>query len=158
MASGRLLNRQRGFSLIELMIVMAIGLILMAMAVPIMGDRDNVGGEVRRLIADTVRARSWAQTTWRETTVDFDLQNNRWRLVDEEGDILPGTEADELGWRYLANGIRFEAIDGEEIEFEFEADGRSEVASSLLIVGGSSTWILQCSPLSGSISAEPWEQ
>jgi prepilin-type N-terminal cleavage/methylation domain-containing protein len=158
MARRRLLNRAGGFSLIELMIVMAISLILMAMAVPVMRDRDNVSGEVRRLIADTVRARSWAQTTWRETSMDFDLQNNRWRIADDEGNYLPGAEADENGWRYLASGVAFAPVDGVEIEFEFQADGRSVEASSILIVGGNSTWILQCSPLSGAISADPWEQ
>jgi prepilin-type N-terminal cleavage/methylation domain-containing protein len=154
MASRRLLT-QRGFSLIEVLIVMVIALVLLGMAVPVIRNTDMVSSDVRRLVADITRARSWARTTWRTTTVDLDATNGRWRVIDENNELISSYESDADGWRSLRDGVNFFVNGTETMDFVFDADGRCPEAASALLRGGSSTWIVSCSPLSGTVTAEP---
>ena len=58
----RALNR--GFSLAEILLVMAITASMAALAVPVLAERDVVGSEVRRVLADGLRVRARARAGW----------------------------------------------------------------------------------------------
>jgi len=116
---------------------------------------DTVSSDVRRLVADVTRGRSWARTTWRTTTVDVDSINRRWRIEDENGDVVITSDSDANGWRTLRDGVSFLGNGNETMDFVFDADGRSPTSASVLLRGGDSTWIVSCSPLSGTVTAEP---
>ena len=147
-------HRQAGFSLVELLIVMAISLVLLGMVAPAMRTRDNASAEVRRVVADAARARSWARTTWRTTTLDVDTANRRWRIVDDTGETLDASNADDNGWRTLATGVDFAAVQGTPIDLVFESDGRGSNDASMQIVAGSSTWTVSLSAMTGTITAD----
>lgn len=154
---NRRILAQGGFSLVEVLIVMTIALVLLGLAVPVIQNNDSVSSDVRRLVADITRGRSWARTTWRTTTIDIDAGNRRWRIEDENGDVITTSESDENGWRTLRDGTNFFANGSLSMDFVFNADGRSPEASSVLLQGGDSTWVVRCSPLSGTVTAEPVE-
>jgi prepilin-type N-terminal cleavage/methylation domain-containing protein len=147
-------HRQSGFSLIELLIVMAISLVLLSMVAPAMRTRDNASAEVRRVVADAARARSWARTTWRTTTLDIDTENRRWRIIDNTGETLDASSADPDGWRTLATGVAFAAVQGSATDLAFEADGRGTTDASAQIIAGNSTWTISMSALTGTVTAD----
>ncbi len=147
--------KQSGFSLMEVLIVMTIALVMLGLAVPVIQSTDSVSSDVRRVVADITRGRSWARTTWRTTTVDIDAINRRWRIEDDTGDVVITSDSDENGWRSLRDGVNFFANGGATSDFVFDAEGRSPDAASVLLRGGDSTWIISCSPLSGTVTAEP---
>ena len=78
----------------EVLIVMTIALVMLGLAVPVIQSSDTVSSDVRRLVADVTRGRSWARTTWRTTTVDVDSINRRWRIEDENGDVVITSDSD----------------------------------------------------------------
>jgi prepilin-type N-terminal cleavage/methylation domain-containing protein len=147
-------HRKAGFSLVELLIVMAISLVLLGMVVPAMRTRDSASAEVRRVVADAARARSWARTTWRTTTLDVDTANRRWRIVDDTGEVLDTSSADENGWRTLATGVDFAAMQGSVTDLVFESDGRGSTDATVQILAGSSTWTVSLSALTGTVTAD----
>ena len=59
MAVIRTMNR--GFSLAEILLVLAITGSMAALAIPVLAERDVVGSEVRRVLADSIRARARAR-------------------------------------------------------------------------------------------------
>lgn len=150
----RIRPSEAGFSLVELLVVMAISLVLLGMVAPAMRTRDNASAEVRRVVADAARARSWARTTWRTATLDIDTANRRWRIVDDTGAVLNSSTADENGWRTLATGVSFAAVSGTSTDFAFESDGRGTANSAAQIVSGNSTWTVSMSALTGTVTAE----
>lgn len=150
--AGRRNLRQGGFSLVEVMVVVAITLVLVGIAVPAMQTRDNASAEVRRFVADAARARAWSRTSWRDAWVDVDTQNDRWRLIDDEGEILDSYSADANGWRALTEGVRFEAT-GQASDFAFTPDGRGAADASVRIVAGDASWTVTLSALTGAVSA-----
>jgi len=147
-------QRQAGFSLVELLIVMAISLVLLGMVAPAMRSRDNASAEVRRVVADAARARSWARTTWRTTTLDVDTANRRWRIIDDTGETLDASNADASGWRTLATGVGFAAVQGSASDLVFESDGRGSTDATVQIVAGNSTWTVSLSALTGTVTAD----
>jgi len=136
---------------------MTIALVLLGLAVPVIQSTDSVSSDVRRLVADVTRGRSWARTTWRTTTVDLDSINRRWRIEDENGEVVVTSDSDANGWRTLREGVNFLGNGNATMDFVFDADGRSPDAASVLLQGGDSTWVVSCSPLSGTVTAEPVE-
>jgi prepilin-type N-terminal cleavage/methylation domain-containing protein len=147
-------HRQAGFSLIELLIVMAISLVLLGMVAPAIRTRDNASAEVRRVVADAARARSWARTTWHTTTLDVDTTNRRWRIVDDTGETLDASHADANGWRTLATGVAFAAVQGNPTDMEFQSDGRGSANAAVQIVAGNSIWTVTLSAMTGTVTAD----
>ena len=154
---NRRVLKQGGFSMMEVLIVMTIALVLLGMAVPVIQNNDSVSSDVRRLVGDITRGRSWARTTWRTTTIDIDAGNRRWRIEDESGEVITTSDSDANGWRTLREGTNFLANGQFPVDFVFQADGRCPERSSVLLQGGDSTWVVSCSPLSGTVTAEPVE-
>lgn len=157
MAGRRPVRQDRiraGFSLVELLIVMSIALVLLGLATPALRNSDDASAEVRRVIADAARTRSWARTTWQTATLDIDTNGRRWRIIDEAGEILGASNADANGWRTLATGVSFQAVQGGTTDFSFEADGRGTTDASVQIVTGSSVWTVSLSALTGTITAD----
>lgn len=145
---------QAGFSLVEVLVVIAISLVLLGMVTPAMSTRDDASGDVRRVVADAARARSWARTTWNTTTLDIDVANRRWRIVDSEGEVLDASTADANGWRSLTDGVDFRSVVGTPDDFEFESDGRATADASFDLVSGDTVWRVSLSAISGSVTAE----
>lgn len=145
---------QAGFSMVELLVVMTIAIVLLGMATPALRNSDDASAEVRRVVADAARTRSWARTSWQTATLDVDTTGRRWRIIDEAGEILGASNADANGWRTLATGVSFQSVQGTGSDFSFEADGRGTADASVQIVTGDSTWTVSMSALTGTITAE----
>ncbi len=164
MAGGRELGLRRrrapraqrsGYTLMEVLVVLSITAVMSLMALPFLQERDEVNTEVRRLVGDLVRARSWARTTWRETTFDYDVAGRRWRVVDATGVVLPGDLADADGWRTLDQPMVFQAVVGVAGDAVFQASGRCPEPSEMRVSNGRTAWRLRVSELTGSVTAEP---
>jgi prepilin-type N-terminal cleavage/methylation domain-containing protein len=79
-----MIRKNSGFTLLEALVVMAIGAILVAIALPAVGKwrQQVVFKEASRNAAAVLReARSLAIAENREHRVDFDLENRRYQLV-----------------------------------------------------------------------------
>ncbi len=147
-------RRQRGISLAELLIVMAIFLIMAGMAVPAFQAKDSAAGEVRRVFADAVRTRSLSRTSWEATVLRVDTVTDKWRGERADGTPIPGPDSDASGWRSLKTGVRFESVTGTPSVFTFLPNGRGNERAAVQIIDGASVWILELEPMSGSIRAE----
>ncbi len=145
---------QRGVSLAELLIVAMVTLIMASIAVPVLQSQDRVGGEVRKLLADAVRTRAQARTTWAPSVLRADLVTQRWRCELADGTVLDAPEADANGWRSLPAGMRFAAVTGLPTLFTFLPNGRGNERAALLIIEGATVWRLELDPLSGSLRTE----
>lgn len=155
MVSRRQLKRAAGFSLIEMLLVVGIGIILLGAAAPMIRSQNGVSAEVRRVVADIVRVRSWARTTWRDSEMDIDVANRRWRLVDDEGDVLDSSSADANGWRTLADGVNFEQVGAITTDFGFAPDGQGLAPASIRLSQGATSWVIEMSALTGTVTAAP---
>jgi len=141
---------KRGFTLMELVVVLAMAITLIALAVPAMQSQDIVGSEVRRVIADAVRARSHARTTWTSTTLVIDANQGRWRPVGANGIALDGPTADANGWRHLNPSVQFTTNQN----FTFLASGKMPSSVSLRFQSGDTTWLLKGHSLTGNLEAQ----
>ena len=148
MARHRALNR--GISLIEILVVLAIAASMLAVAAPAFQSRDLAGSEVRRLLADAILARSHARTTWQSTTLQLDTQQSRWRPLDGNGLPLPGPQADAQGWRQFHSAVTMQKSAS---DFIFQPDGSMTDSASLTLSAGNSIWVIAASPLTGSLTA-----
>lgn len=146
---------RRGFSLIEILLVMALAAILMGIAIPSFSNRDVLGATARLLVADAARARSFSVRIWEPVTLDVDVDASAWRVVREDGTWVDGPGADENGWRYLDPGVTFEAVDGVETDTLFLPNGRTAADSQLRIRSGNGAWILSIQALTGRVTAAP---
>ena len=149
-----LIARRGGFTLVELLVVISITIVLAGLVTPTMRSTDNASAEVRRVVADAARARSWARTTWRTATLDIDAANSRWRLIDDTGEILDSSNADANGWRTLTTGVSFQTVVGTSSDFAFEPDGRGTQDAAVQLLAGDSSWTVSMSAMSGTITAE----
>ena len=146
---------ERGFSLIEVLMVMALGAILLGIAVPSMNNRDVLGATARLLVADAARARSFSVRFWEQVTLDVDVDNSAWRVVRENGAWVDGPGADENGWRRLDTGVTFEIVDGAEPDTVFLPNGRTAGDSQLRIRSGADSWLFSIQALTGRVTAAP---
>jgi len=138
-----------------MLIVMGIMLVLLAAAAPMIRSQNSVSAEVRRVVADIVRVRSWARTTWRDSEMDIDVANRRWRLIDDEGDLLDSSSADANGWRTLADGVEFSQVGALTTDFGFAPDGQGLETASIRLSQGDTSWVIDMSSLTGSVTAAP---
>ncbi len=152
----RTLN-QRGLSLVELLVVVGITIAMLAVALPVAQSGDLAGSEARRFLADAMRARSAARARWEPTQIRVVARKNMWKLETSAGEIIPGPGADELGRRFLADGVHFKKITNYQRDFIFLPNGRTLRNASIYIQSGDSTWKVTGSALSGMLESEPVE-
>ncbi|MDP6963612.1 MAG: prepilin-type N-terminal cleavage/methylation domain-containing protein [Planctomycetota bacterium] len=155
MASCRTLNRESGFSLVELMLVISIAAVLFGMAVPALQNDDRAAAAARTLVSDASRARSYAKRTWENVTMQIDVANNRWRTQLQNGTYLTTAKSDNNGWASLPPGITFADIGGGNTDAVFLPTGRTASNAAFAIVQGDYEWHIQIQSLSGLISASP---
>lgn len=154
MARDRALTRS-GFTLIEILMVMALAAILLGIAVPSLKDRDVCGAMARLLVADASRARSYSARIWEPVTLDVDVENGAWRVVREDGSWVDGPGADDNGWRSLEDSATFESVDGSATDTIFLPNGRASEDSKVRIRSGSDSWLLEIQGLTGRVTANP---
>lgn len=145
----------RGFTLLELMVVLVIASLLFAAAAPRASDRDQCGSAARTFVADAARARSYAVRTWEPVTLDVDEPNGTWRVTRANGTWLDGPGADENGWRTLGVGLSFALVAGFSPDAVFLPNGRTSGESRVQLVSGNASWLLKVESLTGRITAEP---
>ncbi len=148
---------RRGFTLLEILMVMALAAILLGIAVPSLNDRDVCGAEARMIVADSARARSYAVRVWEQVTLDIDVLNNAWRVVREDGSWLDGPGADDTGWRRLDPSASFEALPGIEVDTIFLPNGRTSEDTAVRIRSGRDSWLIDIQSLTGRVTAAPEE-
>lgn len=159
MARRRTLSHPRcshlaGMTLAELVVVVAIFLILAALAVPALQSGDVAGSQVRRVLADAMRTRSLARTSWEATVLRPDTVSGRWRAERADGTPIVSQDTDPNGWRELQPGVSFREIANVPSVFTFLPNGRGNERAALLVVHGSTTWLLELEAMSGALRAE----
>ncbi|MBK7541646.1 MAG: GspH/FimT family pseudopilin [Candidatus Competibacteraceae bacterium] len=109
--------RQRGFTLLELMVVLVIAVLLVAVAPPLLSGLSGateLRGAARQLAAGLRFARNEAVTRQREATLTLDLAQHRFAVSGDPREIsLPDTLALQLHtaqselWNHTTGNIRF---------------------------------------------------
>ncbi|HCK80862.1 MAG TPA: GspH/FimT family pseudopilin [Candidatus Competibacter sp.] len=109
--------RQRGFTLLELMVVLVIAVLLVAVAPPLLSGLSGAAelrGAARQLAAGLRFARNDAVTRQREATLTLDLAQHRFSVSGDPREIgLPETLALQLYtaqselWDQTTGNIRF---------------------------------------------------
>lgn len=146
---------ERGFTLLEITIVVVIAALLLAMGAPRVNERDLVGSAARSVVADGARARSYAARTWEPVTLDVDVANGAWRVTRQDGTWLDLPGASANGWRELGPGLGFEAVEGFPVDSVFLPNGRTTGATRVRIRAGDEIWLFQVDALTGRITADP---
>ena len=155
MASSRTLTK--GFSLVEVVIVVAVAIVLFGMAVPAAQNNDVAGSVARSMVSDAVRARSYSRRTWEAVTMQVDTNNARWRTLREDGIPLSSVGANENGWHKLPPGAKFQVIDGMSSDLVFLPNGRASQSAAIHVIFGNDIWTVGVDSLSARIHAEPVE-
>lgn len=145
---------RRGFTLAELMVVVAVAAALLAIAVPFSQDVDRIGNEARRLLSDALRLRGTARTTWSATILTVDIAGGRWKCETAAGAPIPGPDSDPAGWRDINDpSVSFQGIAGAPSTFVFLPNGRIQDNSGVQLVAGNAIWQISASSLSGKIDS-----
>ena len=149
------LNLRSGWSLTEGLLAMAILATMTALAVPVLENQEQVTPGVRRFLADAVRARSLAQSSWQEIELKLDIASGSWRIEGQDGSIHPGALANATGWANLGNGLSFLPAKEAPPVFRFQANGRAKEKGAIQIRAGKSSWLIHLDRLSSTLTATP---
>ena len=142
---------QRGSTLSEILVVIAIVAMSVALAVPTLRTDETAGNEVRRILSDAVQARAEARSSWDSVWLKTDLTSHQWRLESSNGTPIMGPLCDSNGWRSLDSALQFGVVAGAESDFEFQPNGRSANYSAIQILGGELDWLIEHDPISGGL-------
>jgi Tfp pilus assembly protein FimT len=153
MAGRRALDRRAGISLVELIVVAAVAMVLLGLAVPVIQGNDTAGSAARLLVADAVRARSFARRVWEPVTMQVDTNNERWRTLRESGVPLVDANTDADGWRSAEPGVDFRPVEGQPTDLVFLPNGRATQSTAVFIVVGDDLWRVSVDALNARIQA-----
>ncbi len=149
-------NRLRsGWSLLEGLLVLAILATMTALAVPVLENNEQATPAVRRFLADAVRARSLAQSSWQETEMKLNPSAGAWRVEGRDGTVHPGPLADASGWTSLGKGVSFVPSGKTPSVFRFQANGRATAKAAICIRAGKATWQITLDELTSTLTAGP---
>ncbi len=144
---------ERGITLAEVIMVVAIGITLFAMAVPAAQNNDIAGSVVRIIVSDAVRARSHARRSWETTTLQIDTVSERWRTLKQDGSPLVNQTSDAEGWHQAPAGVDLRPAGDAQTDFSFLPNGRAAESASFQVVVGNQVWNVQLDALCARISA-----
>lgn len=164
-------GRRRGFTLVELLVVVAIASMLIAVVVPNLGSLvpaarlQGSGAQIQRKL-DWLR--SEARIQGKRMAIEFDLDQRRWRMVfppeqrlTRDQDVSTLEEQPEMVWQELEDDVVFASIDtGTALstrglyrlvfdEYGFTGD---QVVNLKLQSDPQQTWSLQILGLSGRVT------
>lgn len=153
MAGRRALDSRAGISLVELIVVAAVAMVLFGLAVPVIQGNDTAGATARTVVADAVRARSFARRVWEPVTMQVDTNNERWRTLRDNGVPLVDVNTDADGWRRAEPGVDFRPVEGLPTDLVFLPNGRATQSTAVFIVVGDDLWRVSVDALNARIQA-----
>jgi general secretion pathway protein H len=142
-------KRQRGFTLLELLVVLVIGVLLVSLAPPLLSGLSGateLRGAARQLAAGLRGARNAAVSRQREATLTLDLEQRRFGVTGDPREIvLP----EGLGIRlYTAQA---EVVDAATGGIRFFPDG-SSTGGSITVSGSKRAYRVSVDWLTGAIA------
>jgi prepilin-type N-terminal cleavage/methylation domain-containing protein len=166
--SGAIHNRQRGYTLIELLLIMSIMGIVAAIVVPQMlrPGTLTIQAAGRMVIADILHAQQDAIAQQQVRRLVFDTDANHYRLTDLEGTTLgvawkTGGAAAENYVVDLANDSRFTGVSLSAVDFggsdtlEFDDLGAPANGGSVDLVFEDVRYRVSVAPFTGRVTIEP---
>ena len=142
-------NRQRGFTLLEILVVLAIGVLLVALVPPLLSGLSGateLRGAARQLAAGLRNARNDAITRQREAVLTLDLAQHRFGVTGDSPAIqLPDGLALKL---YTAQA---ELLDGATGNIRFFPDG-SSTGGHIIVSGPKLAYQVNVDWLTGAIA------
>lgn len=143
------MKRQRGFTLLELLVVLVIGVLLVSLAPPLLSGLSGateLRGAARQVAAGLRSARNEAVSRQREATLTLDLEQRRFGVTGDPREIvLP----EGLGIRlYTAQA---EVVDGATGGIRFFPDG-SSTGGAITVSGSQRAYRVSVDWLTGAIT------
>lgn len=142
-------SRQRGFTLLEILVALVIGMLLVALTPPLlsgMSGATELRGAARQLAAGLRNARNEAITRQREAVLTLDLAKHRFAVSGDAREIaLPDSVALHL---YTAQS---ELLDGEKGSIRFFSDG-SSTGGAITVSGPKLAYRVNIDWLTGGIA------
>ena len=148
-------RRQRGFTLLEVLVALVIGILLVALIPPLlsgMSGATELRGAARQLAAGLRNARNEAVTRQQEAVLLLNLAGHRFTVSGDPRDItLPDSVELHL---YTAQS---ELLDHEKGSIRFFPDG-SSTGGNIAVVLGQREWKINVGWLTGEISLDRPEE
>ena len=142
-------SRQRGFTLLEILVALVIGVLLVALTPPLlsgMSGATELRGAARQLAAGLRNARNAAITRQHEAVLTLDLAEHRFAVSGDAREIaLPNSVALHL---YTAQS---ELLDGEKGSIRFFSDG-SSTGGAITVSGPKLAYRVNIDWLTGGIA------
>lgn len=142
-------SRQRGFTLLEILVALVIGVLLVALTPPLLSGMSGAAelrGAARQLAAGLRNARNEAITQQREAVLVLDLAEHRFAVSNDVREIaLPDSVALHL---YTAQS---ELLDGEKGRIRFFSDG-SSTGGAITVSGPKLAYRVNIDWLTGAIA------
>lgn len=143
------MKRQRGFTLLELLVVLVIGVLLVSLAPPLLSGLSGateLRGAARQLAAGLRSARNEAVSRQREATLTLDLEHRRFGVTGDPREIaLPDGLAIHL---YTAQAELVDAASG---GIRFFPDG-SSTGGAITVSGSRRVYRVNVDWLTGAIA------
>jgi len=164
------LNRRRGYTLVELLIVMAILGLAAAMVVPAMirPGQFTIQAAARMVIADILYAQSEAIAHQQDRKLIFNETANRYHLTDAQGNVLSVSwkSGGADGANYIvsfANDNRFTGVRLDNVDFAgestltFDDHGAPLQGGTLDLVFENKRYRVSVAPFTGRVTVAPVE-
>jgi len=159
---------RRAFTLVEILVVVAIMGMAAAIVVPHMLDGGSFGVQAaaRTVMADLLVAQNEAIAQQRNRSVVFDPVNNRYSLVDENGDVLVNNWRSGGAANYVVdfgndrsfNNVWIELADfGGTSTVTFDALGGVTTGGEIRLRTGNLRHAVTVAPFTGRVEIQPGE-